>query len=289
MSWKLQPGDVGFPECFAVDPRPPSVIHGRGDPTLLAPGVPRVAIVGARKCTYYGRSTADTFGRDLAASGVSVVSGLALGIDGAAHRGALSVDGAPPVGVVGSGLRVVYPRRHADLWEQVAERGCLISEAEPDARAESWRFPMRNRLIAALADVVLVVEAHPDSGTRHTVDAAVERGRTVMAVPGPVSSPASKGSNQLLREGCAPACDVTDVLVTLGLSGPGQARLDLRPPPAPEDDPVLAALDWGPASLDQVVERCGLPLGRVSAALYRLKDAGWARATGVWWQRAAPE
>lgn len=281
--------DPAFPKSLADDPKPPARIYGLGESGLLADGLARVAIVGARRCTAYGRDVARRFGRELSAAGVSVVSGLALGIDGAAHEGALRADGgAPPIGVVASGLNVVYPPRHVDLWDLVAERGCLITEADFDIEPEPWRFPERNRIIAALADIILVVEAHNSSGTRHTVDAAIARGVPVMAVPGPVGSSASHGANQLLREGCAPACELDDVLVALGLElCGGNGVLDTRLPPEPRDEPVLAALDWSPTSIDTLLRRIAMSPPQVTASLYRLLDRGWVKCTAGWWERIA--
>jgi len=266
------------------------VIYGAGDAGLLTVEAPRVAIVGARRCTHYGLKTARRFGRELAEAGVVVVSGLAAGIDGAAHEGALAAAGSVgPIGVVGSGLNVVYPRRHRELWRQVAETGCLISESEPQAAPDHWRFPLRNRLIVAMADLVLVVEAHLGSGTRHTVDAAIERNRQVLAVPGPIDSSASQGSNQLLREGCAPACEVDDVLMALGLSGGvGTSPLDLRPPPSPNDDPTLDSLEWTPITLEVALQRTGLHLPDLVASLHRLREQGWVGSEDGCWFRTAP-
>lgn len=289
-AWSIGRDDPAFPKSLAADPKPPARIYGLGDSGLLADGLARVAIVGARRCTTYGREVARRFGRELSAAGVSVVSGLALGIDGAAHEGALRVDGgAPPIGVVASGLNIVYPPRHLNLWDMVAERGCLITEAHFGIEPEPWRFPERNRIIAALADIILVVEAHNSSGTRHTVDAAITRGVPVMAVPGPVGSSASQGANQLLREGCAPACELDDVLAALGLElcGPN-AVLDTRRPPEPRDDPVLAAVDWSPTSISTLLRRIPLSPPQLTAALYRLLDGGWVKCTDGWWERVAP-
>lgn len=210
--------DPGYPAALAGDPEAPAVLFWKGD--LDALRGPRVAVIGTRRCTATGAAVARELGAGLAAAGVRVVSGLALGIDGAAHEGALGVPGgAPPVGVVGSGLDVPYPRRNRGLWQRVAERGVLVGEAPPGAAPEPWRFPARNRILAALAAVVVVVESHARGGSKLTVDAALARDVPVMAVPGSVRSPASAGTNELLAAGAAPARDVDDVLVALSLTG----------------------------------------------------------------------
>ena len=288
-AWVITADEPGFPRALAEDPQPPERIFGLGDADFLADGRARVAMVGSRRCTSYGRDVARRFGRELTAAGVSVVSGLARGIDGASHEGALQVEGgAPPIGVVATGLDIVYPPENLRLWDSVAELGCLITEANFGTEAERWRFPLRNRLIAALSDIVLVVEARPESGTRHTVDAAIARGVPVMAVPGPVGSVASQGANQLLREGCAPACEVDDVLTALGLERcVSNPLIDPRQPPETRDESVLAALDWAPTSLDTLLRRTGRGAGDVTAALYRLLGTGWARCTDGWWERIA--
>ncbi|MDP9388770.1 MAG: DNA-processing protein DprA, partial [Actinomycetota bacterium] len=280
-------GAPGYPAPLAGDHQAPPVLFLRGD--VAAVDGPRVAVVGTRGATGYGRDVARQLGRDLAAAGVRVVSGLALGIDGAAHQGALEAAGAPPVGVVGSGLDVVYPRRHADLWRRVAASGVLVSEAPLGARPEAWRFPARNRLIAALADVVVVVESPTAGGSLHTVRAAEERGRTVMAVPGPVGSRASAGANRLLSEGCPPACDADDVLVALSLETAGRPsvadRRDRRPAPTGVDAEVLELLGWEAAALDDLLAATDLAPAAVTGALARLEELGWARGRAGWWER----
>jgi DNA processing protein len=277
----LQPGERGWPAPFADDPEPPALLFARGEPSVL--DGPRVAIVGTRRCSHTGREVARELGRDLAEAGVRVVSGLALGIDGAAHQGALGASGAP-VGVVGTGLDVVYPRRHAQLWDDVAAAGVLLSEAPLGALPERWRFPARNRLIAALADVVVVVESHASGGSMHTVDSALERDRLVMAVPGSVRSPASAGTNALLAAGSPPVRDATDVLVALGLDPVVQRRVALA---APDGDAgrVLAAVGWEPATLEQIADRLDAPLGPVAARLAELEGGGWVRQVAGWYER----
>jgi DNA processing protein len=283
------PGGPGFPPELVSDPDPPAVVFSRGRPDALDGR--RVAIVGARRCSRYGRDVAYELGRDLAAAGVRVVSGLALGVDGAAHAGALSVDAAPPVAVVGSGLDVVYPAGHAGLWRQVAGSGLLLSEAPLGARPEPWRFPARNRIIAALAEVVVVVESAEKGGSRHTVEAAEARDRLVMAVPGSVRSALSAYPNSLLADGCHPVRDALDVLVALGLAtagafpSPGDA--ERRPDPQPEEAGVLESMGWEPATFDDVCARSGRGPGQVSVALAGLQVAGWVVERAGWWERVA--
>ncbi|MGI9033164.1 MAG: DNA-processing protein DprA [Acidimicrobiales bacterium] len=281
-------GSREYPEALADDHEAPAVLFAIGNPAAL--DARRVAIVGTRNCTRYGTDVALELGRDLASAGVAVVSGLALGIDGAAHTGALAaVGGAAPVAVVGSGLDVVYPRRHGRLWAEVARRGLLLSEAPLGARPEPWRFPVRNRVLAALAEVVVVVESHSRGGSLHTVDAALARDRLVMAVPGSVRSPASALTNALLAEGCPPVRDAIDVLVALGLSTAGSLpSAEHRPPPGGDAGTVLAAVGWEPASLDDIVARSGLSVGAASVALARLEDDNWLAGRSGWWERLAP-
>ena len=283
-------GSAAYPPVLAADIEPPGVVFHRGSPDVVAG--PRVAVVGTRQCTATGAAIAWELGHDLASAGVAVVSGLASGIDAAGHRGALSAgrdgDGAPPIGVVGSGLDVVYPRAQAELWRAVPSRGVLLSEAPLGARPERWRFPARNRIIAALADLVVVVESHRTGGSMHTVDEADRRGIDVMAVPGSVRAPASAGTNGLLAEGRAPACSADDVLVALGLGPAGRrSRAEPRPQPDPADAPVLDAVGWQPATLDQIGVRTGRGLAVLAPALDRLCEAGWLARRGGWYERIA--
>ncbi len=215
-----------FPQRLAGDPDAPSVLFSRGDPDVVN-RFPTVALVGTRSPTRYGISVAAQFGADLAAAGVSVVSGLALGIDGAAHEGACAA-GAPPIAVVAGGLDDPYPRRHARLFERVAELGVVLSESPAGVRTEKWRFPVRNQLLAKLSDVVVVVESRHGGGSMHTVHAALAGGTPVGAVPGSIRSRTSEGTNALLADGAVPVRDVGDILVTLSLTGA------LEPRPGPE-------------------------------------------------------
>jgi DNA processing protein len=280
-------GGAEYPDALVNDPEPPALLCSLGDVGCVSGA--RVAIVGTRRCSRTGADIARELGYELAAAGVAVVSGLALGIDGAAHRGALAAGAAPPVGIVGSGLDVVYPRHHAELWRRVAERGVLLGEAPLGARPEAWRFPARNRIVAGVSDLVVVVESHAAGGSMHTVDEADRRGIDVMAVPGSTRSPASAGTNDLLAEGRAPVRDAGDVLVALGLTAATRAsRADVRPAPDAADLDVLAAFDWRPATLEQLVTRCAAPIAAVSLALGRLEAAGWVCADGGWYERTGP-
>ncbi len=223
------PGAPGYPSALRSGPAPAGVLFSRGSTELLE-GRPCVALIGTRRCTPEGREVAYQLGYDLCAAGVVVVSGLALGIDGAAHAGALAAlrdartgAGLGPgaagstVGVAASGVDVVYPRQHAALWGEVARVGAIVSETPPGSPAQAWRFPSRNRIIAGLAQIVVVVECHASGGSWHTVEAAVRRGAEVGAVPGSVQNPASVGTNTLLHEGAIPVRGAQDVLDALGI------------------------------------------------------------------------
>lgn len=286
----LHPARHGWPAVLLDDPEPPAVLFARGDAGVLGRR-PAVAVVGTRRCTRYGWDVAHDLGAALAAAGVHVVSGLAEGIDAAAHRGALDASGAPPVGVVATGLDVAYPRANRGLWGEVAEAGVLASEAPLGTPPARWRFPARNRVIAALADVVVVVESRARGGAMHTVDEAVRRDRPVLAVPGPITSAASAGSNRLLADVAVPLCDVDDVLLALGLAATGVvAAADESAAPVtgdPDAAAVLEALGWTAATLDALAAGARLGLGAAAAALARLEARGLVADAGGRWQRVA--
>jgi len=288
-------GQADYPVALRDDPQPPGVLFWRGDLGSLHRR--SVAIVGTRRCTHYGREVAFALGRDLAEAGVCVLSGLALGIDGAAHAGALAGEsGAGPVGVAASGVDVAYPRRHAALWSSVIAHGAMLSETPPGQPAQAWRFPARNRIIAGLAGAVVVVESRAAGGSMLTVAAALDRGVQVLAVPGPVRSPASAGTNQLLVEGSSPVRHAGDVLDALG---------DVRPWPPPaasisvhgasdtgtgrgldhQSQHVLAAVDWVPTPAGVIAQRTGLAIGPLSAALHLLEKLALVRDQSDGWTR----
>jgi DNA processing protein len=278
-------GDPAYPTALAGDPERPTVLFLRGDPSVL--DARRVAIVGTRNATRAGLATADELGRHLSEAGVAVVSGLARGIDGAAHRGVLS--GAGPgaaVGVVGCGLDRPYPRQHADLWDRVGDRGVLVSEWAPGTEPTGWRFPLRNRIIAALAEVLVVVESRERGGSLITAGMAIDRGVEVMVVPGSPRCRASSGTNQLLAAGAAPVTSVDDVMAMLGLDHRRQAGTPYDPRPRPDavGRLVLEACTAEPATLDGLMKSTGLELHTVALAAARLERAGWLVEADGWFE-----
>lgn len=282
-------GSETYPLSLLDDPQPPGVLFWRGSLEWLR--CPCVALVGTRNATPDGRTVAFEMGRDLAAAGVCVISGLAIGIDGAAHRGALASEGcAGPVAVAASGVDVPYPERHAGLWEQVAKAGAVLSETLPGRGAEAWRFPFRNRVIAGLSQMVVVVESHSSGGSLITAEAAIERGIEVRAVPGPVHSPASAGSNQLLYDGPAPVRDARDVLDALGVIRPAVGRSSAEPGEAgalaPVERAALEAIGWRPKSLGDIMASTGMTIASASRAVEVLEAGGYVTGQGGWWVRS---
>ncbi len=287
--------DAEYPEALRRDPSAPAVLFVRGDITALRHR--RVGVVGTRAASAAGRHFARRLSCGLAANGVAVVSGLARGIDAAAHLGALDArdvalpgiaapeNAAPPIAVVASGLDVVYPREHATLWGSVAGHGVVLSESPPGCAPDAFRFPLRNRILAALSEVLVVVESRETGGSMITVEEALKRGVTVMAVPGAPLSSTSAGTNQLLSQGAAPVRDATDVLVALGLDHERhRSHRETRIPPSPEDRVVLDALLQQPLTFDQLVQRVGLPIQDVAIRIGHLETQGWITANAGWWE-----
>jgi DNA processing protein len=316
-------GDRRYPAHLATDPEAPAVVFSRGRLEQL--DLPAVAVIGTRSATHYGTDVAAELGLGLAQAGVVVVSGLAPGIDAAAHEGALSdlargvrpgaggrgdgapSESAPPVAVAGAGLDVDYPRATMSLRRRIEETGGVIAEAPLGAPAEPWRFPLRNRIIASLVSVVVVVESHRAGGSLHTVDAALARGVEVFAVPGSIRSRASAGTNALLSAGAQVATCVEDVLAAVALRTPvaitprpprravergavaSKARVDTAPEALSElQRRVLVAVEVTPTPTQEILSRVGEGLGPVALALDQLLELGRVRDCGGAWERCGP-
>ena len=279
-------GRRGYPTRLLDDLEPPAVLFTTGP--VPEPSIPTVAIVGTRNATTLGRTFARRLGADLTSAGVCVVAGLALGIDGAAHRGALRSEAPRSVAVIASGLDVVYPRRHAHLHAELASRGLLVSETPAGIRPDAWRFPARNRIIAGLADSVVVVESRVAGGSLHTVDEALARDVPVLAVPGHPSAPASAGTNALIYDGAGLVRDTADVLLAIGVTPPPVPRRQDPGPALPDLGPaeraVLDALGSTPSSLAELVAATGRTVGEVSHALARLAAANHVREAQGWYE-----
>jgi DNA processing protein len=261
--------EPAFPARLRAIHDPPPGLFARGSAELDLLARPSVAVVGARACSPYGAEVATSLARELARAGVLVVSGMARGVDAAAHRGALQAGAT--VAVLGCGVDRDYPRAHAQLAAQIAATGLILSEYPPGVEPAPWRFPARNRIVAGLARATVVVEARERSGALITADLALDEGRDVLAVPGEITSHLSDGTNALLRLGAIPVTCAADVLEVLGL--------DPAPPPAPAAlEPRLAvvhaAVVDAPAAVDQLVRRTGLGAGHVAAALAELELRG---------------
>jgi DNA processing protein len=262
----------GLPAGVASIFDPPAGVFVRGCAPLELLDAPSVAIVGARACSPYGAQVARMLGRELAAAGLVVVSGLARGIDAEAHRGALEAGGRT-VAVLGCGIDRDYPASHADLASRIRASGLIVSEYSPGVEPAPWRFPARNRIVAGLAQATVVVEARERSGALITADLALEEGREVFAVPGEITSALSAGTNRLLVLGATPLLEAEDVLRSFGID-----RAEQEPPADLGESArrTLDALGDGPASVDEIVAATGLGAGAVAAALSELELAGLA-------------
>ena len=276
--------DEAYPRSLLELADPPLALFAMGRLELLSR--PAIAIVGSRQATTQGIEDAAAFARTLAAAGLTVVSGLAQGIDAAAHRGALPTP-ASTIAVMGTGPDRVYPAGHRDLARAIAAQGLVVTQFTPGTPPLKANFPARNRLIAGLAMGVLVVEAAPGSGSLITARFAVEQGRDVFAIPGSIHSPLSKGPHRLIRDGAKLVETAQDVLTELRL--PPVAAAGAVPAIA-EPDPLRArlvdAMGRGPVDLDRLVARTGLPPERIAAALVQLElDGRVSPLPGGRWQR----
>lgn len=259
-----------FPEELAdLEQLVPTTLWMRGREEVLSVR-PKVAIVGTRRATSYGLRITRELSTAVARAGGCVVSGLAAGIDGAAHRAALEIDGAT-IAVLGTGIDRAFPVGHRALQEEIGRRGVLFSELDRDDHGRPFTFPQRNRIIAALASVVVVVEAPVKSGALGTADIALKLGRTVAAVPGPIDQPQSAGSNLLIREGAQILTGVEDLLALVGLTPPVRAA---RAAPDSDEGRVWRALADGGIDMDTLCHRSGLPAAQCMAAVTALELSG---------------
>jgi DNA processing protein len=284
LAWAAEAGnhvltlaDDAYPKSLLSIADPPSLLYAKGRIELLSR--PALAVVGSRNATAQGMQNAERFANTLSASGLTVVSGLALGIDAAAHIGACSSDAGygSTIAITGTGLDLVYPAKHRSLAHRIAEHGCLLSEYPLGTPAIASNFPRRNRLISGMSQGVLVVEAALQSGSLITARSALEQGRDVFAIPGSIHSPLAKGCHQLIRQGAKLVESAQDIMEELrwhSAAAPVQAErsgaLGLEAAPAR----VLQAAGHDPSSVDQLAERSGLPAAEVQAALLTLELNG---------------
>jgi DNA processing protein len=276
-------GEADYPPLLAAIPDPPIALTVRGE--LLREDALAISIVGSRRATPYGRDTARRLARDLAAFGLTIVSGLARGIDAAGHEGALESSGRT-LAVLGSGLEALYPPEHRKLAERISERGAVVSEFDLDEPPHARNFPRRNRIITGLTLGTLVVEAAAKSGSLISARLALDQNREVYAVPGPVGSPGSEGVHALLRDGARLVTRAEDVLEELRdevrealkhRAADGRAQAPDTPDPLDSEERALVALlrsRHDALDLDLILDELSLPIDRALAALARLEVAG---------------
>ena len=277
MEWAAAPGraiitlaDEAYPRALLEIHDPPAVLYAAGRPELLSRAA--LAIVGSRNASAQGERNAESFARALSDAGFAIVSGLALGIDAAAHRGALA-GASSTIAVLGTGIDVVYPRRNAPLAAEIASRGLLLSEFAPGTAPAAHHFPRRNRLISGLAQGCLVVEAAVASGSLITARAAADQGREVFAVPGSIHSPLSKGCHALIKSGAKLVESADDILAELsGFRPSGYASTAAGPEPAAPG--LLGHMGHDPVDVDSLCSRAGLSAEQVAAELLRLELDG---------------
>lgn len=285
---KLEIDWPGYPDGLRALPQPPPVLHVHGRLELLS--CPGIAVIGTRAHSTYGRDATVSFVVGLVRAGYTIISGLARGIDGIAHTTALEI-GGDTIGVLGTGIDVPYPPEHEELFRVMADRGCLVSEFPPGTPPLKYHFPQRNRIIAGLARAVLVVEAPKKSGAMITAEYALDEGKEVFAVPGPIHNPTSRGTNRLIQEGAALVTSAADILRILemrtgeplpeplaaGLSIDDlEGRLEREPDIGASElaRRVWDALDEGACGVDNLAEGLAAPPQALAAALLELELAG---------------
>jgi DNA processing protein len=270
--------DTTYPQLLREAPSPPAVLYVKG--TLADEDLKAVGIVGTRRCSAYGRQVALTMAEELARAGVTVISGLALGIDGQAHRGALS-GGGRTIAVLGSGVDIIYPHAHRELAEQIAQNGAVLSDYPPGTKPDAKNFPPRNRIIAGLSKGVVVIEAPNRSGALITVDFAADYGRDVFCVPGSVQSEYSAGCHRVLRDGARLVTSAVDVLEDLGMAPiePG-AAVQQSFPMTEEERHIFNYIRWEPQHIDELAAAASFTAAQCGALLTMLELKGAIRDAG---------
>lgn len=266
----VYPGHACYPERLYDIPDPPMLLFTSGDKELLREINPAIAVVGARKASTYGRTMTDRLAGELAAAGVTIVSGMALGVDGTAHRAALAAGGRT-IAVLGSGINVPYPRENYDIYHDIRSGGgVVISENGLDVKPEAFRFPYRNRIISGLSDGVLVVEAREKSGSLITADQALEQGRDVYALPGRVTDSCSSGCNALIRMGAMCVTSSVDILDELGIEAPDGESLNKKLL-APSEKKVYSCVRLESRHIDDICLEAGIGVSEAAQILYELE------------------
>lgn len=270
--------DEAYPQRLKEIDQPPPVLYIRGE--YLPDDVFAVAIVGTRRVTSYGRQITEELSSFLAANGITVISGLARGVDALAHQTALKAGGRT-IGVLGSGVDKIYPPEHRALAEQMLERGALVSDYAPGTPPDASNFPPRNRIISGLSLAVVVVEAGETSGALITAEFAAEQGREIFAVPGSILAPQSKGTNKLIQNGALPLLSVNDLMQALDLTRVGEHKAARKVIPTDETEArLLSILGDEPLHVDEIRNQTELPIEKVSAALALMELKGMVRQVG---------
>ena len=270
--------DEAYPSRLKEIDQPPPVMYIRGE--YLPDDLFAVAIVGTRRVTPYGRQITEEISAFLAANGITVISGLARGVDAIAHQTALKAGGRT-IGVLGSGVDKIYPPEHLKLAEQMMERGAIISDYAPGTPPDASNFPPRNRIISGLSLAVVVVEAGETSGALITAEFAAEQGREVFAVPGSILAPQSKGTNKLIQNGAQPLLSVNDLMQALDFTRIGEHKAARKVIPADETEArLLNVLGAEPLHVDEIRNQADLPIEKVSATLALMELKGMVRQVG---------
>lgn len=264
--------DEEYPKRLRKLEERPYILFVKGKTELLKElSMPAAAVIGARVCSHYGWYAAEKFAGELAVNGVTIVSGMARGIDSAAHKGALA-KGGKTIAVLGCGVDICYPPENKELYKKIEKEGLLISEYYPGTKPFAWQFPKRNRIISGLSDAVLIAEAKEESGSLITARWALDQGIDVFAVPGRINDPLSRGCNQLIQDGAAPALDVSDILLNLGINYKilKKEKIFLEK----ENEVVYSVLGLYPQSMDEILRKTHLDAGEVHRILLKLQISG---------------